>query len=587
MTSTAFSAILICVRVSPHGRRAVTGTHRTQRAYAPVTLSLSRTRKLPSLPALANNSSAAARLRSRVVPGQRHVPRGSSRQHCAAARCHVQEINHKIKEEEKKNHKSTKKKKKKLKCQQVKSRNKFTQKVTRGHVKVASGRSRGAPHREGGDTPENAPRASITVRPEERRSRWRPRSLSTRTSGGERPNPEHRHKPRPQTDTGGGQKEEPPETEQPPPPRTPENTATPSGLPEQLHRGKTATPGASREWQGSGAGVPQVAVIRCRGPTGGRDQVLMSHRWQGSGVRVSQVVGIRWAGADVPQVAVIRCGGPTGGRDQVRGSHRWQGSGAGVPQVAGISAYEGTWLSAYERTWLSAYERTWLSAYERTWLSAYERTWLSAYERTWLSAYERTWLSAYERTWLSAYERTWLSAYDRVWLSAYERTWLSAYERTWLSAYERTWLSAYDWFGEGELRHPIPDVSEILQVAAVHLQLIFPGRLDVLQEMGGPGEEHIVCQDHGPLLQQSHLLQQLQVSQVAALPVVHEDEVQLLHPVLVLQLRDDVIGRPNQELHLQAGRGTERGAVSGGINHTSAPMCHHRCPHCPDRNPPY
>lgn len=40
-------------------------THRTQSAKAPATLSLSRTRKLPSRPARASNSSAAARLKSR------------------------------------------------------------------------------------------------------------------------------------------------------------------------------------------------------------------------------------------------------------------------------------------------------------------------------------------------------------------------------------------------------------------------------------------------------------------------------------------------------------------------------------------
>lgn len=40
-------------------------THSTQSAKAPATLSLSRTRKLPSRPARASNSSAAARLRSR------------------------------------------------------------------------------------------------------------------------------------------------------------------------------------------------------------------------------------------------------------------------------------------------------------------------------------------------------------------------------------------------------------------------------------------------------------------------------------------------------------------------------------------
>ena len=50
-------------------------THRTQRAKAPATLSLSRTRKLPSRPARASSSSAAARLRSRWYQAGAGLPK--------------------------------------------------------------------------------------------------------------------------------------------------------------------------------------------------------------------------------------------------------------------------------------------------------------------------------------------------------------------------------------------------------------------------------------------------------------------------------------------------------------------------------
>lgn len=75
--SRALPTALNEARAVPPPAGSLSPTHRTQSAKAPATLSLSRTRKLPSRPARASSSSAAARLRSRWYQAGAGLPRAA------------------------------------------------------------------------------------------------------------------------------------------------------------------------------------------------------------------------------------------------------------------------------------------------------------------------------------------------------------------------------------------------------------------------------------------------------------------------------------------------------------------------------
>lgn len=109
-----------------------------------------------------------------------------------------------------------------------------------------------------------------------------------------------------------------------------------------------------------------------------------------------------------------------------------------------------------------------------------------------------------------------------------------------------------------ELCHAIGDGPEVLQACPVNFPLVLAAGFDVLQEVRGPGEDDVIGQDGGSLGQEVVGLQQLQIWQVAALPVVHEDKVCLEESVLLFQLGDNIFRSPHDELHLAGMDGGNR-----------------------------
>ncbi len=104
---------------------------------------------------------------------------------------------------------------------------------------------------------------------------------------------------------------------------------------------------------------------------------------------------------------------------------------------------------------------------------------------------------------------------------------------------------------EGELGHAVADATDVLQRGAVNSDLVQARASRVSQEVGRSGEDDVIGQNDGALAQQTAALQQLQVRQVTALPVIHEDQIQTLHAEILTQTRDHLIRRTHDQLHLR------------------------------------
>ncbi len=105
---------------------------------------------------------------------------------------------------------------------------------------------------------------------------------------------------------------------------------------------------------------------------------------------------------------------------------------------------------------------------------------------------------------------------------------------------------------EGELGHAVADAPDVLQRGAVNSDLVQARAPGVSQEVGRSGEDDVIGQNDGALAQQTAALQQLQVRQVTALPVIHEDQIQTLHAEVLTQTRDHFIRRTHDQLHLRS-----------------------------------
>lgn len=104
---------------------------------------------------------------------------------------------------------------------------------------------------------------------------------------------------------------------------------------------------------------------------------------------------------------------------------------------------------------------------------------------------------------------------------------------------------------EGELGHAVPDAPDVLERGAVNSDLVQAAAPRVTEEVGCSGEDDVVRQDDGSLSQKPTVLQQVQVRQITALPVIHEHEVQALHAEVLTQARDHLIRRAHDQLHLR------------------------------------
>ncbi len=105
---------------------------------------------------------------------------------------------------------------------------------------------------------------------------------------------------------------------------------------------------------------------------------------------------------------------------------------------------------------------------------------------------------------------------------------------------------------EGELGHAVADAPDVLQRGAVNSDLVQARAPGVSQEVGRSGEDDVIGQNDGALAKQTAALQQLQVRQVTALPVIHEDQIQTLHAEVLTQTRDHFIRRTHDQLHLRS-----------------------------------
>lgn len=94
---------------------------------------------------------------------------------------------------------------------------------------------------------------------------------------------------------------------------------------------------------------------------------------------------------------------------------------------------------------------------------------------------------------------------------------------------------------EGELSHAVADAADVLQRGTVNSDLVQARAARVSQEVGRSWKDDVIGQNDGPLAQQTAALQQLQVWQVTALPVIHEHQIQTLHAVILTQTRDHLI----------------------------------------------